>query len=88
MYLFVTSFVWCLLHPVFYHSSCLFSVVLWLLSLASFLLLRSQGSLGVKICVQSERQPEYLDSRIEAFLHSLEEVSQPLLLQLLLKFCS
>ena len=34
---------------------------------------RSNGAQGIKIVVQSERGPEYLDARIEAFVASLEE---------------
>ena len=33
---------------------------------------RSNGAQGFRVIVQSERHPEYLDSRIEAFLSSLE----------------
>merc|ERR1711974_149656 len=34
---------------------------------------RSNGAQGFRVIVQSERHPEYLDSRIEAFLASLEK---------------
>ena len=34
---------------------------------------RSNGAQGFRVIVQSERHPEYLDSRIEAFLESLEK---------------
>merc|ERR1712037_299718 len=34
---------------------------------------RSNGAQGFRVIVQSERHPEYLDSRIEAFLGSLEK---------------
>merc|ERR1719350_2639218 len=34
---------------------------------------RSNGAQGIKIVVQSEFEPEYLDARIEAFIESLEE---------------
>jgi len=34
---------------------------------------RSNGAQGLRIIVQSDRHPEYLDSRIENFLKSLEE---------------
>ena len=38
------------------------------------LLRRSNGAQGIKIVVQSEFEPEYLDARIEAFIEGLEEV--------------
>ena len=34
---------------------------------------RSNGAQGFRVIVQSDRHPEYLDSRIEAFLESLEK---------------
>jgi insulysin len=34
---------------------------------------RACGVQGLRVIVQSERHPEYLDDRIEAFLHSMEE---------------
>ena len=34
---------------------------------------RSNGAQGIKIVVQSEFEPEYLDARIEAFIEGLEE---------------
>ena len=34
---------------------------------------RSNGAQGIKIVVQSEWEPKYLDARIEAFIASLEE---------------
>ena len=34
---------------------------------------RSNGAQGIKIVVQSEFEPEYLDKRIEAFIEGLEE---------------
>merc|ERR1719322_21429 len=35
---------------------------------------RSNGAQGIKIVVQSEFEPEFLDMRIETFIESLEEV--------------
>ena len=32
---------------------------------------RSNGAHGLRVCVQSDRSPEYVDRRIEIFLHSL-----------------
>ena len=34
---------------------------------------RASGVQGLRVIVQSDRHPEYLDSRIEAFLHSMDE---------------
>jgi len=34
---------------------------------------RSNGAQGLRVIVQSDRNPEYLDKRIEHFLHSLDE---------------
>merc|ERR1719228_268393 len=34
---------------------------------------RSNGAQGLRVIVQSDRNPEYLDKRIELFIHSLDE---------------
>ena len=34
---------------------------------------RSNGAQGIRVIVQSDRHPDYLDSRIETFIQSLEE---------------
>ena len=37
---------------------------------------RASGVQGLRIIVQSDREPVYVESRVEAFLHSMEVRSQ------------
>ena len=37
---------------------------------------RSNGAQGLRIIVQSDRHPEYLDTRIELFIHTLVNSGQ------------